>query len=181
MDMTLSSPIDSDQLRDSLLRFVEERVRLEVLTWQHAAQKEAAHKEAETADLGSRVHISHRAPAWSTAVNAPYSEQSSHSQSPLSRTFEGAHSEGASVSVGGSVQQTPVVTSAETAQVVVRQGGVPGARDSTNLGLSAIPSTSEAGDVGHAGAGARPALLSRASVQAQVDEIQQRLGLFVHR
>ena len=55
LDMTLSSPVDADQLRESLLRFIEERVRLELLT---------AHNEASTSH-SPRLEISHRAPQWS--------------------------------------------------------------------------------------------------------------------
>ena len=57
--MTLSSPVDADQLRDSLLRFIEERVRLELLT---------AHNDTSPlAQSGTRLEISHRAPLWDSS------------------------------------------------------------------------------------------------------------------
>ena len=58
--MTLSSPVDADQLRDSLLRFIEERVRLELLT---------ASKDSSRAHPTSpRLEISHMAPQWGTTA-----------------------------------------------------------------------------------------------------------------
>jgi len=132
LDMTLSSPIVVDQVRDSLLRFVQERVRLELLTSHHAMPNQQGRMTAH-------VEITHEAPE--TQMHTRAGELQARSASvfiPSVHTAEG-------VRASGEKEQVRRVSAA-------------------------------AGE-----AGIRPgAILSRASVQAQVDEIQQRLGLFVH-
>jgi hypothetical protein len=129
--MTLSSPVVVDQVRDSLLRFVQERVRLELLTADHAIPKQGR--------VTAHVEISHEAPEMQ--MHTRVGELQARSASlliPSVHTAEG-------VRASGEKEELRRV-SASAGEAGIRPG----------------------------------AMLSRASVQAQVDEIQQRLGLFVH-
>ena len=173
LEMSLTSPIDVEQLRDSLLRFVEERVRLELLTVQSKA----------SSDSQSKIQLSHRAPNWLPAEapldGAAEVEGSANARSfvlpPQSSSFSHPNAEvGASSSPPSSSPKTSktTATAPPSQGAIVRQSG------------GNIASKSSGGGVSEEGAGTASlarggSLLSRATVQAQVDEIQQRLGLFV--
>jgi chromosome segregation ATPase len=174
LEMSLTSPIDVEQLRDSLLRFVEERVRLELLTVQSKA----------SSDSQSKIQLSHRAPNWLPAEapldGAAEVEGSANARSfvlpPQSSSFSHPNAE-----VGAS-SSPPSLSSPKTSKTTATAPPSQGAIVRQSGGN--IASKSSGGGVSEEGAGTASlarggSLLSRATVQAQVDEIQQRLGLFV--
>ena len=83
--MTLSSPVDADQVRDSLLRFVQERVRLELLTSLHAP---------DDGRVTSHVEITHGAPDMQTRGREPQARPASAFPSPSLPTAEGVRASG---------------------------------------------------------------------------------------
>jgi len=189
LDMTLSSPIDAHQLRDSLMRFVEERLRLELLTAQTSpSDLLSSHARGDTRVSHTSVSPSQPAPQSSAPPSAPvalaasaYTAEATLGALALSPIDNSASPYTAAPPLAGSRGSSSV------ADVVVRQSG----RASDTPHFAGGHGVAQVG-VGGGDAASRaewpaawPTLsrtaaqsaLSRASVQAQVDDIQQRLGL----
>jgi hypothetical protein len=115
--MTLSSPVDADQLRDSLLRFIEERVRLELLT---------AHNDTSLAHSATRLEISHRAPLWGSGGGGGGGSSSGEGQGQVGRQDGDSKKRGAAgVGVQRSVAPAPSPAASLNMSPARSSGAVP--------------------------------------------------------